>query len=106
MNNTYDSTALTHDPALVGENQPRAWDDGLQQILNDHPVPQKWTRHRAGIPVEARIEWSQDGVERIQTLAFGWTRTLVLIRVSDGRYQLRGAWVPATDVRRRAQQAD
>jgi len=86
---------------MPGSNQPGAWHDNLQQVLNARPVPDRWTRHREGIRVRARIVWSRDGEGYLDTVAFGWTRQLVLVRLDDARSQFRGVWIPVGDVQRR-----
>lgn len=79
----------------------RAWDEGKEEILNALPVPDRRRQRRAPEPiaVEARLHWAS-GWETVRTTARGWTRTDVLVIVDDSRSQLRGVWIPATDVRR------
>lgn len=83
-------------------NQKR-WDEGHQLILNDHQVPPRHlqTDPPAPIPVRARIVWEDDGEEWIDTTADAWFRTTVLVLVSDRRSRTRGAWLDASDIRRR-----
>lgn len=76
-----------------------AWHEGLVPILNAHPVPSRFTRARPPIPVRARIGWAS-GAETVQTVATGWTSTLVLVQLSDRRCQFRGVWLPLCDVER------
>ncbi|WP_454778724.1 hypothetical protein [Georgenia muralis] len=51
--------------------------------------------------MRARIQWEHDGVELIDTVATGWTHTLVLVLVDDARSRLRGTWVHLGEVIRR-----
>lgn len=85
----------------VGAIQHRvpAWNEGLVEILNTHPVPARFTRARAPIPVLARIAWTS-GAETTPTLAMGWTQQLVLVQLSDRRHQFRGIWLTPGDVAR------
>lgn len=54
------------------------------------------------IPVIARLHWETDGVELRDTVALAWTRTDVCIRLLDHRWRTTAAWIPASDVTRRA----
>ncbi|TRW45598.1 hypothetical protein [Georgenia yuyongxinii] len=83
----------------VGE---RAWWEGIQEVLNAHPVPARFVRARVPIPVTARLVWEHDGGEEtIDTEANGWTRDLVLVIVDDARCHIRGIWLPVADIHRR-----
>lgn len=85
----------------VSMTEPLAWDAHLQQLLNDHPVPPRFTD--AGHPyprVRVRLVWEHDGVEWRETDAWGWTRDLVLVYVKDRRRQVNGAWLSVADVER------
>ena len=79
--------------------EPGAWDEGKVAIANDHEVPARFTDAREPIPVRARIAWAT-GDELIETYAVAWTSQLVLVRLSDPRYQLRGVWLAPADVER------
>ena len=70
-----------------------------QRIVNDigvHEAPR-----REPIPVVARVVWATDGEEHVECEAIAWTRTEVLVELRDPRCATVGAWLPATDVRRR-----
>jgi hypothetical protein len=51
--------------------------------------------------VVARIVWADDGEEQFQTVALGWTRRNVYVRVTDTRCQFTACWLDAADVKRR-----
>lgn len=97
-------TAHAHTDVMA-HNMPTHpnWDEGHQRILNEYEVP---ARHlqidpRAPIPVRARIVWEDDGEEWIDTHAESWFRNTVLVLVSDRRAWIKGAWLDASDIRRR-----
>lgn len=78
------------------------WDEGRQAILNSRPVPPPRAQRgaRDTIRVRARVVWERDGEEVLDTVAVAWTSRLVLVRVSDSRAVVRGAWLVPTDVER------
>lgn len=85
--------------------EPPAWHEGQVAITNTHPVPGRYVdarRHaaREPLPVRARIAWAT-GDELVDTIAVAWTRDLVLVRLDDRRYPLRGVWLTVADVERR-----
>ena len=53
------------------------------------------------VPITARIVWEQDGEERVQSVALGWTGRDVYARMSDRRYRFTAVWLDAGDVSRR-----
>ena len=53
------------------------------------------------VPVVARIEWAEDGVEQFEIEALGWTDRRVYVRLPDPRYRFTACWLEASDVRRR-----
>lgn len=71
--------------------------------LNARPIPPRWTGapYPGPVPVTVRLGWEHTGAEHLDTHALAWTRTLVLVRISDPRHPLNNAWVPTSDVRRR-----
>lgn len=77
-----------------------AWYEGQVAITNHHEVPARFTDARQPIPVRARIAWAT-GDETIETYAVAWTSQLVLVQLSDRRYQLRGLWLAVRDLERR-----
>jgi hypothetical protein len=56
---------------------------------------------RQPVPVVARIEWTVDGVEQLETEALGWTDRRVYVRLPDSRWRFTSVWLHASDVRRR-----
>jgi hypothetical protein len=73
-----------------------------QTILNAGPVPPRHAQEdHPELPVMARLVWETDGVEFVETVAYASYRSLVLVRVDDGRALLRGYWLDVSDVRRR-----
>jgi hypothetical protein len=77
------------------------WCDGKQVVRNRHAVPARHLQHDLpDIPVEARVEWADDGAEVIRTVAFAACGRLVLVLVSDARCDVRGVWLDAADVTR------
>jgi hypothetical protein len=79
---------------------PPPWDAGRQGILNalEAQVPQ----HTFGqpVPVVVRNEWAEDGEERLETEALGWTDRRVYVRLPDNRWRFTSIWLDASDVRR------
>jgi hypothetical protein len=55
---------------------------------------------RTPVPVVARIEWAEDGVEELETEALGWTGRRVYVRLPDARWRFTSIWFDAPDVRR------
>lgn len=51
-----------------------------------------------------RVVWERDGIEDVDTVAWGWTTRDVLVELADPRRFIIGTWLPATDVRRRRSQ--
>ncbi|MHB1488987.1 MAG: hypothetical protein ACYCTH_00640 [Cellulomonas sp.] len=83
----------------------KSWDAyraGWQPISNAHDIPPARLQTVAAdqIPVRARIEWMRDGTEFVDTVAYGWTSRLVLVRVRDHRSRIGGIWLDAGDVTR------
>ncbi|WP_159794423.1 hypothetical protein [Puerhibacterium puerhi] len=72
-----------------------------QAILNAQEIPPRRSQIDCDIPVTARIVWERDGEERIETVAYAYTRELALVRVSDPRSRFAGCWLTPADVRRR-----
>lgn len=93
---------IVHDVATPWDAHRDQW----QRLLNDQPIPPR--RHQINaatpIPVTVILRWERDGVEERDTVAWGWTTSLALIEVIDARWQTIGAWLPASDVRRRHRQ--
>jgi hypothetical protein len=50
------------------------------------------------VPIVARIVWEDDGEDRLETVALGWTRRNVYVRMTDTRDRLRAVWPAAADV--------
>lgn len=83
-----------------------AWDAHATQwqpLLNERPIPARRAQVSCDVPiaVTARLVWEHDGEERLDTLAWAWTRGAVLVELHDRRRQTIGVWLPARDVRRR-----
>lgn len=74
-----------------------------RRILNERPIPPRHLQRedRAPIPVVARIVWEHDGEDRVRTRAIDWVGRDVLVEIGDRRWQTKGVWVDAGDVRRR-----
>lgn len=84
--------------------QPPTWSEGVQRVLNGHPVPPGKHRDVPGpIDVRARVVFADDGEVWLPGRALEWTAELVRVEVHDPRHRLRPAvaWLPAGDVRRR-----
>lgn len=82
------------------------WSEGKQRVINGHPVPPRAAqRDLPDVPVLARLEWSRDGEEARQTVAFAGFRGLVLVLVSDARCEVREVWLDARYVHRRSRSA-
>ena len=47
------------------------------------------------VPVVARIEWAEDGVEQFETEALGWTDRRVYLRLPDSRWRFTAVWLAA-----------
>ena len=43
----------------------------------------------------------RDGADFVDTVIYGWTTRLVLVRIRDRRSRLGGVWLDAGDVTRR-----
>ena len=54
------------------------------------------------VPITARIVWTDDGEEFVETVAAGWTGRNVYVRMPDRRYRFTSVWLDAADVRRRS----
>ena len=80
---------------------PPPWEAGRQGILN--ALEAQRPRHTFGqpVPVVARIVWTADGEEHIETATLGWTGQHAYIRLPDPRYRFTAVWLDATDVTRR-----
>lgn len=74
-----------------------------RRILNAREIPLRHLQHdgRTPIDVVARIVWENDGEDRISTRAIDWVGRDVLVEISDRRWQTKGVWLDASDVRRR-----
>lgn len=84
-----------------------AWDAHSARwraLRNELEIPTRRAQRLSAtpIPVVARLDWELDGIEYLGTVAWGWTTRAVLIELHDCRRQIIGAWLPATDVWRRA----
>lgn len=51
--------------------------------------------------VTARIVWSRDGEELVETRVIDWVGRDVLVYMWDNRCSTRGVWLDASDVTRR-----
>lgn len=73
-----------------------------QAVVNERPIPARRAQVSAPtpIPVIARVVWERDGVEEIDTVAWGWTTRDVLVELVDPRRFILGIWLPSRDVRR------
>jgi hypothetical protein len=67
-----------------GEPAP-PWEVGRQAILNETGA--RMPEHTFGqpVPITARIEWAEDGVEQLETEALGWTDRRAYVRLPDSR---------------------
>jgi hypothetical protein len=74
-----------------------------QRIVNDTGV--RDAPRRDPIPVLARVVWATDGEEHLPGEAIAWTSSEVLVELRDPRCATVGAWLPASDVRRRPDRA-
>ena len=90
------------DDGPVDPPDPRqpGWSPG-QAILNSTGAREPEHTFGQPVPIVARVVWEQDGEERIDTVALGWTGRDVYVRVSDRRCRLTATWLDAADVRRR-----
>jgi hypothetical protein len=75
------------------------WSPG-QAIINDTGARVPEHTFNQPVPITARIVWEQDGEERFERVALGWTGRDVYVRVTDTRYQFSATWLDAADVRR------
>jgi hypothetical protein len=64
---------------------PPPWEEGRQDILNALEAQMPWHTFKTPVPVVARIEWAEDGVEQLETEALGWTDRRVYVRLPDSR---------------------
>jgi hypothetical protein len=80
--------------------QTNAWSPG-QRVLNDTGTRMPTRRLDPPVLVTVRIVWEDDGEEHVDTMALGWTRRDVYVRLPDPRYQFIAVWLDAADVRRR-----
>lgn len=95
---------------MTREHEPRirSWRENIdaeQPLLNAITAPARYTEARTPpgpIPVIARLHWETDGPELRDTVALAWTRTDVCVRVLDHRWRTTAAWIPASDITRRA----
>ena len=74
-----------------------------QPLRNELPIPDRRAQVSCDLPVRvtARVVWEHDGVEHVDTVAWGWTSRAVLVEMHDRRRQTIGVWLPPRDVRRR-----
>lgn len=98
-------TTDTNDVTDIGtpwDVHRQAW----QAVLNERPIPARRAQVSAPtpVPVTARVAWEREGVEQVDTVAWGWTARDVLVELADPRRFVIGIWLPATDVRRRRHQ--
>jgi hypothetical protein len=69
-------------------------------ILNDAGA--RMPEHHCRIPVRARIVWGDEaGEEFIETMALGWSGSLVYVDMHGTGYGLNAVWLDAADVTRR-----
>lgn len=81
------------------------WRRDWQHVLNAQPIPPRHQQRTGWVPVTARIVWEHDGTEHVDTYAYAWTDTLVLVQLVDSRYRFRGVWLEPGDVQRRSTSA-
>ena len=79
---------------------PPPWEVGRQGILNSRVARMPEHTFKTPVPVVARIEWAEDGVEELETEALGWTGR-VYVRLPDSRWRFTSVWLRAEDVKRR-----
>jgi hypothetical protein len=79
---------------------PPPWEEGRQDILNALEAQMAQHTFKTPVPVVARIEWAEDGVEQLGTEALGWTDRRVNVRLPDSRWRFTSVWLRAEDVRR------
>jgi hypothetical protein len=78
-------------------DQPSSW----QEIVNDRGARVPEHTFTQPVPVTVRVAWAVDGPEYIDTVALGWSSSLVYVRIADRRCQTSVLWLDATDVQRR-----
>jgi hypothetical protein len=103
-NGQVDDDELTRD---LARRAAQSWDahrEDWQAIVNERAIPPRRVQKIAPWPIaiRARVVWERDGVELLDTVATGWTSRIVLVEITDHRWRLRGVWLDAADVRRRA----
>jgi hypothetical protein len=76
------------------------WDNG-QAILNSTGAREPEHTFRQPVPVTVRVVWAEDGEERIDTVALGWTGRNVYVRMEGPMYRFTAVWLDAADVTRR-----
>jgi hypothetical protein len=95
-----DTSERMFDTDVLDPTEPKPpWSPG-QAILNSTGARMPEHTFRQPVPIVARIVWESDGEEHIDTVALGWTRRDVYVRMSDRRYRLIACWLDATDVTR------
>lgn len=79
-----------------------------QGITNVRPIPPMRLQRNLSSPVTVvvRINWEHDGPEVLTTRAVAWHKQDVLVELIDPRWPVKGAWLPASDVRRVAPRAN
>jgi hypothetical protein len=72
-----------------------------QPITNDIGARQPEHLLKPPVPVTVRVVWVEDGEERIDTVALGWSGRNVYVRIADARCRTTAVWLDAADVTRR-----
>ena len=71
-----------------------------QRIVNARPIPARRLQHNCLVPVTARIEWEEGGVELVETVATAWAGRDVLVQL-DRPARVKGIWLGVADAPRR-----
>ena len=79
---------------------PPPWEEGRQGILNGREARMPEHTFTTPVPVVARIEWAEDGVEELETEALGWSNGHACVRLPDSRWRFTAVWLDASDVKR------
>lgn len=83
------------------DQTPQTWRQDWQDITNALPIPPRAAQRNCHIAVTARVVWSRDGEEQIDTTAMACTDHAVLVELPDRRNRIVAAWLPPADVTRR-----
>jgi hypothetical protein len=97
----FDTGAVDEYDLLQNRLAAQHWQQPWQELRNALPIPRRGLQYDCQILVRARLVWSVDGAETIDSHVYAWAGGRphrVLVQVTSTRLRIGGAWLPARDV--------